>query len=63
MLFEVFLDQAVLHPVLAHLAGLAVGDQLIGIEGDVEVQVVVYHHLEGLALDAGALVLVDGLAG
>ena len=59
---QVLLDQAVLHPVLAHLAGLAVGHQLIGIQGDVEVQVVVDHHLHGAAFDAVALVLVDGLA-
>ena len=59
---EVLLDQAVLHPVLADLAGLAVGGQLIGVEGDVEVEVVVDHDLDGPALDAGALVLVDGLA-
>ena len=59
---QVLLDQAVLHPVLADLAGLTVGDQLIGIQSDIEVQVVVDHHLEGLALGALALVLLDGLA-
>ena len=59
---QVLLDKAVLHPVLADLAGLAVGDQLVGVEGDVEVQVVVDHHLEGLGLGAVALVLLDGLA-
>ena len=61
-LLEVLLDQTVLHPVLADLAGLTVGDELIGIESDVEVEVVVDHDLNGLALDALALVLVDGLA-
>jgi len=61
-LLEVLLDQAVLHPVLADLTGLTVGDELIGIESDVEVEVVVDHDLNGLALDALALVLVDGLA-
>ena len=61
-LLEVLLDEAVLHPVLADLTGLTVGDQLIGIESDVEVEVVVDHDLNGLALDALALVLVDGLA-
>ena len=59
---EVFFNQAVLHPVLADLSGLAVGGQLIGVEGDVEVEVVVDHDLEGLALDAVALVLVDRFA-
>ena len=61
-LFQVFFDQAVLQPVLAHAACLAVGDQLIGVEGHVKIQVVVDHHLEGLALDAVALVFIDGLA-
>ena len=61
-LLEVLLDQAVLHPVLADLTGLTVGDELIGIQSDVEVKVVVDHDLNGLALDALALVFVDGLA-
>ena len=61
-LLEVLLDQTVLHPVLADLAGLTVGDELIGIESDIEVEVVVDHDLNGLALDALALVFVDGLA-
>ena len=60
--FQIFLNQAILHPVLAHLAGLAVGHQLIGIQGHVKIQVVVNHHLEGLALGAVALVFVNGLA-
>ncbi|MBS1239090.1 MAG: hypothetical protein H6R38_408 [Deltaproteobacteria bacterium] len=60
--FQVAPDQPVLHPVLADLAGLAVGHQFVGVEGDLEVEVVVDHHLEGLALDAAALVLVDGPA-
>ena len=61
--FEVFLDEAVLHPVLADLAGLAVGHELIGIERYVKIQVVVDHDLNGAALDTFALVLVNGLAG
>ena len=62
-LFQVFLDEPVLHPVLADLPGLAIGDQLVGIEGHVKVQVVVDHDLNGSAFHALALVLVDGLAG
>ena len=38
----------------------AVSHQFVGIERDVEGQVVVYHHLESLALDAPSPVLVDG---
>jgi len=57
---QVALDEAVLHPILADLAGLAVGHQLVRVEGHIEVQVVVDHHLEGLPLEAASLVLVDG---
>ena len=58
--FQVLLDEAVLHPVLADLSGLAVGHQFIGIERDVETQVVVNHYLESLAFDAVAFIFVDG---
>ena len=60
--FQVLLDEAILHPVLADLAGLTVGGELVGVERHVEVQVVVDHDLDSLALDAVALILVDGLA-
>ena len=60
---QVAFDQEVLHPVLADLARLAVGDQFVGVEGDVEVEVVVDHHLHGLRLGDAADVAVDGLAG
>ena len=59
---QILLDEPVLHPVLAYLPRLAVGHQLIGVQGHVEVQVVVHHHLEGLGLYAVAPILVDGLA-
>ena len=59
---QIFLDEPVLHPVLAHLPRLAIGHQLIGVQGHVKVQVVVDHHLEGLGLYAVAPILVDGLA-
>ena len=59
---QVLLDQTVLHPVLAHLSGLAVGHQFIGVQRHLEVQVVVDHHLERFALDAVAFIFVDGLA-
>ncbi len=61
-LLQILLDEAVLHPVLADLAGLAVGHQLVRVQRHVEVQVVVDHHLDGAAFDALALVLVNGLA-
>ena len=61
--FEVTLDQPVLHPVLADLPGLAVGHELIGVERDLEVQVVVDHDLEGPAFDAAARVMVERAAG
>ena len=59
---KVLLDQLVLHPVLAYLTGLAVGYQLVGIEGDLRAQVVINHYLESLTLNAVALVFVNGLA-
>ena len=34
---------------LAHLSRFAIGDEFVGIEGDVETEVIVYHHLKGLA--------------
>ena len=58
-LLQVLLDQPVLHPVLEHLARLAVGDQLVGVEGDGEVQVVVDVELQRPRLE-DAPVLVDG---
>ena len=59
---EIFADQTVLHPVLADLSGLAVGDKLIGIERDVEIQIVVDHHLKRPGFDAVSAVFVDGPA-
>ena len=59
---QILLDQAVLHPVLANLAGLTVGHQLVGVQSHIKVQGVVDHDLEGLGLGAVALVLLDGLA-
>ncbi len=60
---QVALDEQVLHPVLADLARLAVGHQLVGVEGDVEVEVVVDHHLHGPRLGDATDVGVDGPAG
>ena len=55
---QVLLDKTVLHPVLAHLPGLAIRHQFVRIKGDVETQVVVYHHLKSLPFYASALVFV-----
>jgi hypothetical protein len=60
--FEIPLDEPVLHPVLADLSRLSVGDEFIGVERDVEVEVVVDHDLESFAFDAFAPVLVDRTA-
>ena len=59
---EILFDQLVLHPVLADLSRLAVGDEFVWIERHLKVKVVVDHHLEGPALDALALVLADRLS-
>ena len=44
-----------------HLACLAVCYKFVGVECNVETEVVVNHYLESLAFEAFALVLVDGL--
>ena len=61
-LLQIGHNEPVLHPVLADLAGLAVGHQLIGIEGHIKIQIVVDHHLNGPALDAVSFIFVDGAA-
>ena len=60
--FQIFFDETVLHPVLANLTGLAVGNQLVWIESYVEVQVVVDHNLASFTFDAVAFVFVDWFA-
>ena len=59
---QILLDEPVLHPVLADLAGLAVGGQFVWIQRDVEVQVVVDHDLDRAAFDAFAFVFRDRLS-
>ncbi len=50
-LLQVLLDQPVLHPVLEHLPRLPVRHQLVGVEGDGEIQVVVDVELERPGLE------------
>ena len=59
---KVALDQAILHPILADLAGLAVCHELVGIERDIEIEVIVDHHLHGPPFEGQALVSIDGSA-
>ncbi len=59
---QVVFDEPVLHPVLAHLAGFTVGDQLVGVQRHPVVQVVFQHHLDGLALGTLPVVLLNGQA-
>ncbi len=56
---KVFLDKTILEPVLAHLTSLTVCNKFVGIEGDVETEVIVDHHLKSLTRQAFALILVD----
>ena len=60
-LLKIFLYQTVLQPVLTHLTRFAVCYQLVGIEGDVETEIVVNHHLEGFSFKAISFVLVNWL--
>ena len=57
---EIALDEQVLHPVLTDLAGLTIGDELVRIERDIEIEVVLDHHLHGLGLGDLAGVAIDG---
>src|SRR5659263_571879 len=59
---KILLEQPVLHPVLTNLSCLTIGHKLIGVQCDIEVQVIVDHHLKGFPFDAVAFVLIDGLA-
>ena len=59
---KVFLDKSVLEPVLAYRTCLAVGNQLVWIEGNLEIQVVIYHNLKCFSCKAVSLVLVNWLA-
>ena len=54
--FEIFFDEAVLHPVLADLARFAVSYEFVRIKRCREVEVVVYHYLERFAFDAVSFV-------
>jgi len=56
---QIVADQSVLHPVLADLARLAVGDEFVGVEGHVEVKIVVNHDAESPSLDAAPRIFVD----
>ena len=60
-LFQILHDQTVLHPVLAYLSRFAVCNQLVWVEGDIETEVVIDHHLKSFAFDALSSVCVDGL--
>ena len=57
---QVFFDQAVLQPVLADAAGFTVGDQFIGVQGHLEIEIVVDHELKGFPGSAISPVLLDG---
>ena len=48
-----------MHPVLAYLSGFAVCDQFVGVQGNIETQVVVNHYLEGFSLYAFPFVFVN----
>ncbi len=61
--FEVPFDEQVLHPVLTDLTGFAVGDQFVGVECDVEIEIILDHDLHGPGLGDLAAVLLDRFAG
>ncbi|MPN27009.1 hypothetical protein SDC9_174436 [bioreactor metagenome] len=57
-LFQIHLNQAILHPVLTHLSGFAIRYQFVRIQGDVETQIIIYHHLESFSFHTFSFVLV-----
>ncbi|KAF5038828.1 hypothetical protein DSECCO2_550230 [anaerobic digester metagenome] len=59
---KILFDKLILHPVLADLAGFAIGDKLIRIKRHFVIQVVINHDLKGFALNAVAFVCIDGLS-
>ena len=61
-LFQIALDQLILHPVLANLTGFSIGYELIWVQGHIKIQIVIDHDLKRPAFDAVALILVDGPA-
>ena len=58
-LLQVSLDQLVLHPVLADLAGLSVCNKLIWVQGHIMVQVVVDHDLECFSFHTVSFIFID----
>ncbi len=57
---EVFFDEPQLHPVLADAAGLSIGHQFVGVEGDRKIEIIVNHQLESLAGQTVACVFING---
>jgi hypothetical protein len=57
--FKIFADKAILHPVLANLSSFAVCNKFIRIEGDIEIEIVVYHYSESAAFQAFPWILVN----
>ena len=55
-LFQIMLDQPVLHPILTHLPGFPISNQLIGVQGDFKIEVIIDHHLKGFAFKAFSLI-------
>ncbi len=58
---QIFFNQPVLHPVLAHLPSLTVCNQLIGVESDVEGKVVIDHRLKCFPFQTVSIILIDRL--
>ncbi len=57
---EILLYQPVLHPVLAYASRLTVSHKLIGIQGNLKIQVVVYHYLKSFSCKAFAFIFIYG---
>ena len=50
--FKILFNETILHPVLTDLSRFTVSDEFIRIEGNVEAEIIVNHHLESLTFNA-----------
>ena len=60
---QIEFDEPVLHPVLADLPGLAVGHEFIGVQRNINIQIIIDHHLKCFSFETIPLIFIDGPAG
>src|SRR5699024_4492902 len=58
-LLQIFLNQLILHPILAYLSGLSISNQFIRIKGYFMIQIIIDHYLEGFSLNTFSLIFIN----